>query len=352
MNPPGTSFGFPGPPRFEVGVRLRRLLAVEGELAWWEATLVADGSRRVALLRARTSAGGLTSTVAGGTTRDATVRAVGQSPADVEPLRGEIEGWPVGFLPFSEGIALSGVVQVLLEEWLPLPGETAFDTDELLVARLACVFAAAAGERERPGFKLPSGEAVAVAAENDASERVPEFASEADLALAARIFLADGRWWACGPLQGAAVGRLIALFAPDDPLEIAGLFAAGAPGDVSAPLIRAWATYLAGERHVIVRRTSRDVVAHVASQLLGVASRLWRSMPPPVVATESVISVGGRVKLSTGEVVFGGGRLEVRPTRAAVRALAGSAVAGAAELRRWLLAMSILRVEREILRRR
>lgn len=369
MNPAGTNFGFPGPPRLEAGVRLRRLLAVEGALAWWEATLVADGSRRVAVLCERPAdvapETGMTSSGGGEQVAEGSGRP---NPENVV--------WPLGFAEFAEGVALSAVVEVLLEQWLPLPGEVAFHADELLVGRLAALFGAAAREREseRPGFNLPlgdselrppqggpgelpafarsAGEHSTVPLQSEALERVPEFATEADLALASRIFLAEGRWWACGRLQGPAVGRLIALFAPDDPLEIAGLFASGAPADVSRPLIRAWATYLAGERHVIVRRTRRDVVAHVASQLLAVASRLWRSIPPPAVATESVISVAGRVKLSTGEIVFGGGRIEVRPARAAVRALAGAVDPAAIALRRWILAMSILRVEREMLRRR
>jgi hypothetical protein len=144
----------------------------------------------------------------------------------------------------------------------------------------------------------------------------------------------------------------LALFAPSDAAQLQGWFLDGANARLPAPLIRAWATYLAGERHVLVRRTSRDVIAHVASQLLAVASRLWRAFPPPPADGAGVVSAGGRVRLVSGEVVFGGGRLEVRPARVAIRALSEAHNPALFPLLRWLRAMTTLRVERELLRRR
>ncbi len=163
--------------------------------------------------------------------------------------------------------------------------------------------------------------------------------------LASRIVATRGVLRVLGPVANRGEARAAYLLvAPSDRLGLAE--AVGLPGSAGL-VVRALGTYLASERHLVARRAGVAVHDRRLQRLRGAAARLAR-FAPPVQGTGTLTSDGVTVAVAAGAVVFDGKALDARATRAALRATAGLE----SPLRRWLSAMSRLRVDREILARR
>ncbi len=241
--------------------------------------------------------------------------------------------------------AWSPPVQLVLADLLPLPDEPATALDEVTLAQVA-----AAGLRAQRDGRLPRGEA-----------------------LAERTILVGGRWVVVGdeggvgsgstgatasrsaPIDGgrsgaAALGALLRALAPDDGLGVADLFGDDVPEPDDADLQVLLARHLAAARHGLVQRHAAGARADAASILRELLARLERSAPPPRYRGALATSHGGEVHTADGTPVWENGRLDPRHARALRRALLGHE--GAEPLRRWLAAMSHLRVDRALLARR
>jgi hypothetical protein len=152
-----------------------------------------------------------------------------------------------------------------------------------------------------------------------------------------------------GAVDGGEASELLAALDPSDELGLRGLFAAGAPEGRSASIPGALAVFLARARHTLVRRLGRDVSESRTQRLRRLAARLAAAANPPVGELGSLRSDGRELRGDADAVVWDGTTLAPRAARAALRALAA---ASDAPLRRWLAAMSRLRVDRELLRMR
>lgn len=160
--------------------------------------------------------------------------------------------------------------------------------------------------------------------------------------LAARVASVGGRLAVLGRVDAAEARALYLALSPRDVLGLADVV--GRPGS-GVLVLRAMASWLAAERHAAVRRAAG--LAHDARlvRLRVAAARLAR-FPPPI-ATGFLASDGTSVTAGSAPV-FAIGRLDPRACRLALRASTGDD----SPLRRWLVAMSRLRVDREILARR
>lgn len=146
-----------------------------------------------------------------------------------------------------------------------------------------------------------------------------------------------------GPAPSPAAARRGYLrLSPTDSLGIAELVGRRGSGPL---VVAALATWLAAERHVLSRRAGLAVHDLRLLRLRAAAARLARFAPPREAGT-ALRSDG--VTVAGASLLFDGQSLDPRATRAALRATASSPT----PLRRWLQAMSRLRVDREILGRR
>ncbi len=148
----------------------------------------------------------------------------------------------------------------------------------------------------------------------------------------------------------SALAALLREVDAEDTFGLVGLLASGVPVEPRRFLVAAFAAFLAHERHVITRRVERDRRLDALAALRALAHRLARALPPPGGISGEVRCDGGRVFAPDGAAIWDGVTLDARRARTAARALAG--VAPEPAIRRWIVAMSRLRVDREILGRR
>lgn len=160
--------------------------------------------------------------------------------------------------------------------------------------------------------------------------------------LAARVASVGGRLVLLGGIDGAEARALYLSLSPRDLLGLADVV--GRPGSGTL-VVRALASWLAAERHAAARRAATLVLDARLLRLRVAATRLARFRPP---RAEGALASDGTSVMAGAAVVFAEGRLDPRACRLALRASTGEN----SPLRRWLVAMSRLRVDREILARR
>ncbi len=160
--------------------------------------------------------------------------------------------------------------------------------------------------------------------------------------LAARVASVGGRLVILGRLDANEARALYLSISPRDLLGLADVV--GRPGSARL-VLPALASRLAAERHAVVRRAATMVLDARLLRLRVAAGRLARFPPPREVGT---LACDGANVTNGTSVVFAEGRLDPRACRLALRASAGED----SPLRRWLVSMSRLRVDREILARR
>lgn len=298
------------PHRLARGV-LRRVVFQRGDTTWGDALDMTDGTRRY-------------------------VR-VGAAAADGV-------AWTV-----EADAAWSPPVQLVLADLLPLPDEPATALDEVTLAQVA-----AAGLRAQREGRLPRGEALAERTILVGGRWVV-VGEEGGVGAGARVGAPGGPPSRAAAVDGgrpgaAALGALLRALAPDDVLGVADLFGDDVPEPDDADLQVLLARHLAAARHGLVQRHAAGARADAASLLRELLARLERSAPPPRYRGALATSHGGEVHTADGTPVWENGRLDPRHARALRRALLGHD--GAEPLRRWLAAMSHLRVDRALLARR
>jgi hypothetical protein len=198
---------------------------------------------------------------------------------------------------------VSAPFTLLLEDLLPLPPDPAF------VAWIAAAVAAA-GEGAGPG----------------------------------RIVCREGRWevfrTGAGPSVEAGIVALLPLLDPEDELGLA----VSSPGGWTAVL----ATWLAGQRHALVRRQAALGRLDRVGRLRRLAARLAAAGRPP----PDVQALGGYVVSSDGQRVTvrrGGDEFEVPGDPRLARLVAR--LGGGTALGRWCAAALQLRTDRRLLSR-
>jgi hypothetical protein len=171
----------------------------------------------------------------------------------------------------------------------------------------------------------------------------------ADSPLQERTLLLDDGWFVWGSANALECRGLLESLDPEDELGIAGLFAEDAPAGRKAGIVRALADLLARERHALVRRSAAADSSGQLARLRTLTARLWRCLPPPAGSTHGVVCDGRSIRLPDQTPAWDGVDLRPSLARAALRSMAS---APESPIRRWLSAMSRLRVDREILHRR
>ncbi|GDX81472.1 hypothetical protein LBMAG42_32830 [Deltaproteobacteria bacterium] len=282
----------------------RALLCRTADTSWWDAVDMRDGSRRV-MRRGLVVVDGL---------------SWGADPAD-------------------SGVAWSGRLNFTLGELMPHSGEAPLGEDASLVAGIAV-----AGLRALAEGRLCGGASLC--------ERMVSV--EGSLQVVGSDVERGGAHDDRAPdntrTGRVALAGLLTELDPGDTFGLAALLSSEAHVDAPRFLIAAFAAFLAHERHVLVRRAAADRRGDALAALRALARRLARAAPPPACEGADVRCDGTTVVAADGAVIWDGAMLDARRARAAARALAG--VVPEPAIRRWIVAMSRLRVDREILGRR
>lgn len=280
----------PGPIRRGCGVARVRLHEV-GETSWWDAVDMRDGTRRL-LRYGPPCADGI---------------AWSPDPDD-----------PVAFW--------SAPLTVTLGDLLPVVDEPTIEGDPVWVAAIT-VAALSAWRAGRVGDGV---------------------------GLIDRTVALGTRWTVIGAdaagTGSEATASLLATVDAADTFGLGAVLQAGAPVGPERFLVARFAAYLAHERHVLAARAAAGRRTDALAALRALAHRLAYALAPPADPGPEARSDRSTVFSPDNAPIWNGHTLDPPRARAAARALIGRDPSPA--IRRWLVAMSRLRVDRELLARR